>query len=66
MTEIILKNDLEKSKLDALIQFLKSWNIEVEIKKTKSTISKNTSVFSLSNGIWKDFNINSNELRKQA
>lgn len=32
MTQIILKDDIEQSKIDALLFFLKSWDIDVELK----------------------------------
>nr|MBC7613556.1 hypothetical protein [Pseudopedobacter sp.] len=52
--------------MDALIQFLKSWDIEAEVKSEKP-ISKNQKIeFSLSAGLWKDSDIDANELRKQA
>jgi hypothetical protein len=39
MTELIIKNDIEKKKMDGLLLFLKSWDIDAEIisvtKKSK-------------------------------
>jgi hypothetical protein len=32
MTELILKSKLEQKKLDSLIRFMQSWNIDVEVK----------------------------------
>ena len=66
MVEIILKNNVEKNKIDALLQFLKSWNIDAEIKKTTKPGTKKKTEFSLSAGIWKDYTIDAGELRKQA
>ncbi len=40
MIELILKNDLERNKIDALLNFLKSWNIDVEIKVSTEIESK--------------------------
>ncbi|HMP29530.1 MAG TPA: hypothetical protein PKD85_08010 [Saprospiraceae bacterium] len=65
MQQIILKKEIDKTKLDALLVFLKSWNIEVELK-TSPVISKKQSAFSLAAGIWKDYNIDGNELRTKA
>ena len=65
MQQLILKKDIDQSKMDALLYFLKSWNIEAElITKPKTTKKKND--FSLSAGLWKDCNIDSVELRAQA
>ena len=66
MVEIILKNKINKHKMNTLLQLLKSWNVDAEMKQTK--ISKRTSEtkFTLSSGIWKDFDIDANQLRKAA
>lgn len=67
MVEIIFKNDIEKSKLDALLQFLKSWNIDAELKRQKDPVARKKKVdFSLSAGIWKNYRVDAGELRKQA
>lgn len=65
MQQLILKKDIEQTKMDALLNFLKSWDIEAELK-TSPIIAKKKSDFSLSAGIWKDYNIGAKELRKQA
>ena len=65
MQQLILKKDIEQSKIDALLYFLKCWNIEAElITRPKTTKKKND--FSLSVGLWKDFNIDAVELRSQS
>ena len=66
MTQIIIKDDIDQSKIDALVFFLKSWDIDVELKTTKSIKSVNSSEFSLSNGIWSDYDIDYKELRDRA
>jgi hypothetical protein len=65
MQHLILKKDIEQNKMDALLYFLKSWNIEAELKSSP-VITKKKSTFSLSAGIWKDYNIDANKLRTQA
>ena len=35
MTQLILKKDLPKTKMDALLNFLRVWDIEVELKNDK-------------------------------
>ena len=35
MTQLILKKDLPKTKMDALLNFLRVWDIEVELKNEK-------------------------------
>lgn len=66
MVHLLLKNNIEQSKLDALLIFLKSWNIDAEIKKTASVSVKNKSKLSLAQGIWKDYDITAESLRNRA
>ena len=66
MTEIILKDDVEQSKIDALLSFLKLTNIDAEVKITNLNQVRHSSVFSLSSGIWKDYDIKAEELRNKA
>jgi hypothetical protein len=65
MQQLILKKDIEQSKMDALLHFLKSWNIEAELK-TNSIAVKKKNDFSLSVGLWKDYTINAQELRTKS
>ncbi len=51
MTAIILKDDVEQRKIEALLDFLKSWDIDAELKITNSEKSTEVVEFSLSEGI---------------
>lgn len=66
MTEITLKDNIEQSKIDALLAFLKSSDIDAELRITNSKKTTKSSEFSLSEGIWSDYNINAEELRDKA
>jgi hypothetical protein len=66
MTEIILKNNIDKNKIDALLSFLKSWGLDAEIRTSNVTANKKSKKFTLSAGIWKDYNVSADNLRKQA
>ena len=66
MVEIILKNNPDKSKMKALILFLKALNIDAELKKIPKAGIKGKSTFTLSTGIWKDYSIDADKLREQA
>jgi hypothetical protein len=66
MTELILKQDIDENKMKALLDFLKSWGIDVELKKTISKTANKTNEFSLAAGLWENYQINSSELREQA
>ena len=65
MIELVLKNDIKKEKIDALLRFLKVWDIDIEVKNTHKA-KKNDKDFSLSAGIWKDYDIDAGELRREA
>jgi len=69
MTELVLKQDIDDNKMKALLEFLKSWGIDVEIKTKIDKavkVTKNRDAFSLSAGLWEDYQINSSELRTKA
>lgn len=66
MQQLILKKDISPSKMEALIYFLKSWDIEAEVRTDTAVSSKKKTGFSLSVGLWKDNTIDATELRKQA
>jgi hypothetical protein len=66
MTQLIFKNDLEQNKLDALLHFLKTWNIEAELKTSTPKVENKQKEFSLSSGIWKDYDMDAKDLRKKA
>jgi hypothetical protein len=66
MIQLILKNDIGQNKIDALLHFLKSWDIDAELRTTIKTKIQKESTFSLSTGIWKDTVINAKDLRERA
>jgi hypothetical protein len=66
MTQLIFKKDLEKNKLAALLHFLKTWNIDAELKISTPKVKKMQIEFSLSSGIWKDYDMDAKELGQKA
>jgi hypothetical protein len=66
MTEIVIKGNIAPSKMEALIDFLQSWDMEVEIKNTKAKKNVKQGELPLSIGIWCDYNVDADSLRKQA
>lgn len=66
MVEIILKNNIDKDKIEALLQFLKSLNIEAMIKNDNLFEERKKADFTISSGLWKDYSIDGNQLRKQS
>lgn len=66
MIQLILKNNIEQNKMEVLLSLLKSWNIEAEIKTIPPVVIKKEKEFSLSQGIWKDYDIDAVALRKKS
>lgn len=66
MVEIILIDNIEKNKIDALLHFLKALNINAELKRNVQPDNRKKTEFSLSAGIWKNHKVDAVELRKQA
>jgi len=66
MTELILKNRLSRKKLNSIIFFLRTINVDVEIKKTalKKVIKINP--FADTFGMWEKRDIDATVLRRQA
>lgn len=66
MTEIVLKNNIDKSKIDALLSFLKTWGFDAEVRTTNEHANKKSAKFTLTTGLWKDYNVSAESLRNQA
>lgn len=67
MQHIVLKKELSKSKLKALLSFLKGWGGDAEVKSTNiETNQMSSSEFTLNTEIWKDIEISASELRKKC
>lgn len=66
MVEIILKNNIDKDKIEALLQFLKSLNIEATLKKDTFFEKRKKVEFTLSEGLWEDYPIDGKELREKS
>ena len=67
MTELILKDNIDRQKLDSIIFFLNSLNVETEIKSTdvvKETDSNE--LFAETFGMWANRDINIKEIRQKV
>lgn len=64
MQHLILKTDLDQGKINALIAFLKSWNVEAEVKNVN--VEKKNKPFLLSTGLWENYEIDAKSLRSKA
>ncbi|GHV50946.1 hypothetical protein FACS1894181_12140 [Bacteroidia bacterium] len=66
MTQIILKNDIDRKKLETLLSILNSWDIEAEVKATTPKATPHKNIFADVQGIWKDYDMDAKKLRAQA
>jgi hypothetical protein len=66
MVQLTIKPDIDQSKINILLQMLKSWDLEVEAAITSAKSNEKYVPFSESFGMWKDRDIDAKELRKQA
>ena len=67
MTELILKSEIDRTKLNSIIAFLNSWGVDTEIKM--NAISKKSGMkglFAESFGMWADRDIDIKQIREQA
>ena len=67
MTELILKNKIDRQKLNSIVLFLKSWGIDAEIKTTAVPKKANAAEpFSQSFGMWANRDIDIKKIRQKA
>jgi hypothetical protein len=74
MIHLIIKNHIDQTKLDALLNFLNAWGVDAEIKtpakKVKKTVPKSGEKtdenFPLTFGLWKDRDIDLKQIRQQV
>jgi hypothetical protein len=79
MTQFILKNDMDQSKIDILLSMIKSWDMEVEVNLSpagrlasqsgfpaENRKRKENAALSLSVGMWEGRDINDRQLREKA
>ena len=66
MTELILKNRIDRQRLNSIVIFLKSWGIDAEIKTNTIPKIKVEEPFSQSFGMWEDRDIDIKKIRKKT
>jgi len=67
MTQIILKNNVDKIQMSVLMRLFESWDVNVEITNEKNLENKSFSqLFSKTRGMWQDYDIDGNKLRNEA
>jgi hypothetical protein len=68
MTQLVLKSKINQRKLDALLFFLKEWDINAEITTIpdRRCVAMSYVPFSETIGMWKDYAVDAKELRNQT
>ena len=69
MTELILKQSIDDDKLKTLLDFLKSWGVDVEVRNLtdeKQADLAPQQAFPFSIGIWNDYTVDDKTLRRDA
>ena len=65
MAQIVLRNNIDTMQMNVLKGLFNSWNVAIEIKEEKKTETKSFSqLFSKTRGMWQDYDIDANKLRK--
>jgi len=67
MTQILLQSSIDKTQTNVLLELFNSWNIDVVITdERKSEKKSNHKLFAKTRGMWKDYDIDAKQLRKDA
>ena len=67
MTELVFKNEIESTKLDAIIEFINSLGVYTEIRTTTKKKEENDSrPFTESFGMWAGRDIDIKQIREQT
>ena len=67
MTQILLQNSIDNMQMSVLMGLFNSWNINAEITYEKKSVNKPISQrFAKTRGIWKDYDIDAKQLRREA
>ena len=67
MVQIRLQNSINNMQMNVLMGLFDSWNVNVEITDEKKSENKSFSQrFARTRGMWKDYNIDAKQLRRDA
>jgi len=67
MTQILLQNSIDNMQMSVLMGLFNSWNVDAIITdEKKSESKKNPQRFAKTRGMWKDYNIDAKQLRRDA
>lgn len=66
MTEILIKEDIDKSKIAVLVELFNSWNLKIVLTEKVEKRSPTQLSFFDNAGLWKDRDIDATQLRKDT
>jgi len=67
MTQILLQNSINNTQMNVLMGLFNSWDVNVIITEGKKPEDKSFSKrFARTRGMWKDYNIEAKQLRRDA
>ena len=67
MTQILLQSSMDNMQMNVLMGLFNSWNVNVIIIDEKKPENKPfTQRFARTRGMWKDYNIDAKQLRRNA
>ncbi|MFA5649866.1 MAG: hypothetical protein WC914_01815 [Proteiniphilum sp.] len=66
MTELVLKGKIDQKKLDSIVNFLRSWDIDVEVRESNTEQNKEKNLFTESFGMWADRDVDIKAMRQKT
>ena len=67
MTQILLQKSIDNMQMSLLMGLFKSWNVDVVITEEKKSENKPLSQrFARTRGLWKNYDIDAKQLRREA
>jgi hypothetical protein len=66
MMELILNDKIERKKLEALLVFLKSWDIDAEVRTITTKKESTKKLFEKTFGMWADRDIDIKDIRQKT
>jgi len=67
MTQILLQNGIDNMQMNVLMGLFNSWNVDVVVTEEKKQENRSFSqLFSKTRGMWQDYDIDGEKLRKEA
>ncbi|MCL2027227.1 MAG: hypothetical protein FWG79_01950 [Bacteroidales bacterium] len=67
MTQIVLQNSIDTMQMNVLRGLFNSWNVAIEFREEEKLETKSlTQRFARTRGMWKDYDIDAKQLRRDA